>query len=239
MIEILVTRPKAYSTQLLSELKSNGWHVHHYPMLAFKPKQVTNLPLKLNQVKYVVVNSPAAATFVLKQIPELIQHNISWIAMGPASAKCLHEQGIEQILVPSLHNSLGLLRENYFTKQDLILVVGGDAEQTVLSSLLYQQNYNFYYQAVYETYLPQIDYSHLNQMLLMNKIDIILIFSESALRNLLCVIPRELLITTKLLVVSKRIEKLAQNLGFKVVLRSDTVDSKKICYFINTKMVVI
>lgn len=135
-LNVLLTRPLHKSQQLAQVIAPIASNIEITPLFAYQPgEQQATLKQQLSNLKpeFIIIISPAAATFALQATDLAEQRNsATFIAVGQASANVLIAHGIENVKVPNIETSEGLLAlaelQNITNKQVLIIRGNGGRE---------------------------------------------------------------------------------------------------------------
>ncbi len=227
---ILVTRPAHQAGRLCRLIEQQGGLAIRFPVLRIVPTQDSfTLANKLNPYDWVIFTSPNAVNFALKANNGKIalQKNVHFASIGPATADTLKKAGIMIDLVPdSSHNSEALLActELRQVKGLSFLIVRGCGGRELLAETLRSRGANVHYLEVYKRVLPTVNTEPVTTMLENAQLDIITITSVEALYNLLALLGEKIkkqLLSVPLIVISERIKKTAEELGFNRIAVSE------------------
>ncbi|WNC71960.1 uroporphyrinogen-III synthase [Thalassotalea psychrophila] len=155
-LNVLLTRPLQKSQQLAKEIAPIASNIEITPLFAYKPgEQQVSLKQQLNNLnpEFIIIISPAAANFAL-QVTNFSNHikSTTFIAVGQASANVLIAHGIENVIVPSIETSEGLLAlselQNIANKQ--VLIIRGNGGREFLKQQLELKQAKVAYNEVYK-----------------------------------------------------------------------------------------
>ncbi|WOH36848.1 uroporphyrinogen-III synthase [Thalassotalea fonticola] len=155
-LNVLLTRPLQKSQQLAKVLAPIASNIEITPLFAYQPgEQQASLEQQLNSLNpdFIIIISPAAANFAL-QATDFSNHikTTTFIAVGQASANVLIAHGIEDVVVPNLETSEGLLAlvqlQNIANKQ--VLIIRGNGGREFLKQQLELKHAKVAYNEVYK-----------------------------------------------------------------------------------------
>jgi uroporphyrinogen-III synthase len=233
-LRVLVTRP-VHQADKLSQLVENAGGVPvRFPVLAIigieNNFQATNPLVNLSRYQWLIFTSANAVNFAVKAIGGKIQEFIGnssgfkIASIGKATADALNKFGLTPDLMPNHgFDSENLLLMPEFQTVDgiSILIVRGLGGREELATILRERGAFVDYWEVYQRVLPNSDKTEVHELLSSNKLDCITITSTEALQNLLVMIDdknyQKTLFNLPLVVISNRIRKLAEEIGFKQI----------------------
>ncbi len=225
---VVVTRPADQAGGLIDAIEEKGGHTIKWPALEIEPiKESDQTRQHISALKiydHVIFISVNAVNHGLRAIAdhELDLKNTNVFAVGKTSAKALEDAGIENVQVPEIASSEGLLAMPVFSKDAVIgkrcLIFRGIGGNEKLAEGLNQRgaeavNYAEVYQRQSADSDPAILESHWQR----DQLDIILVTSIAGLDNLFAILGitnRKRLCSTPLLTVSDRIAEYAHKKGF-------------------------
>lgn len=229
---ILVTRPKQQALPLTQLIEQQGGMAINFPALEILPFANTlQIKARLEQLasyQWLIFISANAVNFALQanngKIDSFMRCKIA--AVGKATAKTLHNAGLNADLVPKTgFNSETLLAMPALQniQGQKCLIVRGLGGREMLADALKARGAKVDYLEVYKRVMPKADNSAIIKLLKKRQLDAITITSGEALHNLVAMLGdeiKEMLFATPLIVISDRIRKMAQETGFKWVLVS-------------------
>lgn len=246
--QILVTRP-AHQAENLSELirKNNGIPVC-LPTLAIMPIVSENAEMErnLSHGEWFIFTSTNAVRCYCSQLDDAKMRQLKTklcLAIGKATEQALITMGLNVDLMPEHgYNSEALLElaELQNVSQKNIVIVRGKNGREMLAETLKKRGANVSYQDVYKREIPEIDCTEISLLITNKQLNFITITSSEAIQNLVMMLPKmqhDLLKKIPLIVVSERIQTVAENLGFESIvlakMPSDDAILKTITTIIN------
>jgi uroporphyrinogen-III synthase len=238
---VLVTRPSPTGEILCTQLERFGFSALFLPTMLIIPTQdpekLTQEWAKLNEIDWLIFVSPNAVSYCL---PYLDSAKANWpkrcqiAAVGESTTKALQAAGIKVDAQPQEDwSSEGLLQLAPFKQVTAknIAIVCGEGGRQHLAQVLRMRGAIVRDWIAYQRKLPvYADLSRYVDLFNQEKIAIIVCTSAEGLSNLCQLFSQEkvLLTTRPLLVVSKRIAAIAQQLGFKRVFVADNATNDAI-----------
>lgn len=231
---ILVTRAREQSGELTRQLRAAGADVIEIPTIEFKPPQSWR-PLdqsikNLSQYEVVIFTSVnAVQSFVTrllhhkKDLRSLAGHQI--VAIGPATAQSLRENGIVVDAMPENYQSEGLVE--LFRKNSIrgkkVLLPRAQKGRELLPAVLKKLGARVDVVAAYQTVVPQEGARSLRELLRKKKVDLITFASSSTAENFLKMVGRPaiggVLKNVKIACIGPVTAKTARRLGLKVTIQ--------------------
>ncbi len=227
---ILVTRPGARGAQLCAQLQIAGAHTIHLPTIDFAPpadEQTYQQALQqVGEQDWLIFISPQAVIAsivpIRRQWPSL-PPSLQFAAVGAGTVQALQAAGIGEVLHPSTQwSSEGLLALPVFQqlRAKKIMLVRGEGGRALLAETLTARGAVVTHCIAYKRIVPTIDIAAYA-----------FLFDPGALHAIVCasydsVAHLKILCTPKywsalrhipLVVVSERIQMLAQQLGFQTI----------------------
>ncbi len=233
----LVTRPQAQARSLCAQLITQGAACTLFPTLEIEPfAKLPDFQAKLNNLELVdiaIFLSKNAVANVMALWPASQFRQIA--SIGPATRDALQEAGVTVDLMP----------ENDFTSEGLlslpalfgvrgkrIVIFSGVGGRNVITDSLTERGALVSKVECYRRIQPQYDMAAVWQQWLQADINLIISYSGESLHNLYAMVGeqhRAWLLDCPLLVISQRLHKIAQELGFNHVLQaSDASDTAMI-----------
>ncbi|MFD2165736.1 uroporphyrinogen-III synthase [Thalassotalea euphylliae] len=154
---ILVTRPQPQADQLASELTLAGFQATCQPLFHYRTNKQASLPNNLackdNDAIYIFVSRAAAEH--ANQIKPLKLWSMRHVfAVGNATQNALHAYGIDDVIVPTKHDSEGLLSLKQLNSNDIanknIFIVRGNGGRELLANSLTIRGANVQYIESYQ-----------------------------------------------------------------------------------------
>lgn len=214
-LRVLVTRPAEQATPLCRAIEAAGGVAIHYPTIEIEPIAVTGTfdPATADIGIFISRN---AVRYALKEFPQLADSALQTITVGQGSADEYHKITGRQIdFIPHQHfdseGVLALPELTHVTGKSIVLFKG-EGGRDKLESELVKRGARVTPLDLYRRIIPASSPSVEWQ-----KIDIVITTSNMALENLWQMTPkneRKALLTKPLIVISKRGEGLAEELGF-------------------------
>ncbi len=226
---ILVTRPKHQAEELCGLVEQQGWNSIRFPTLeivAIKNKTIKQQLETIDQYNWLIFISANAVNFAVMANDGKIDNllGISIAVIGNATGKALKSTGLSATLAPETQfNSEGLLETKQMkqVKDKSCLIVRGKGGQETLANSLRERGATVEYMEVYSRNMPESNSLKIAEMLQHQLLDAITITSGDALKNLLRMLSKkyhEKLFSLPLIVISKRIKKMAETNGFKHII---------------------
>lgn len=238
---VLVTRPQGQSGNLCKLVRAQGGQPVLFPVLAISAidPQVNDEIIidTINNCQWVVFVSAnavnyACAGFERQRFP--INEKVRVAAVGKATADALKAIDWPVHLVPeSGFNSEALLATDALQQigGQRVVIVKGEGGRGKLANELRHRGARVDCLEVYRRTKPEVDNATLNRALVENKLDVIVLTSGEALHNLLKLAGENSAKTLKsvpLVVISDRIKKIADKLGFNQIRVADEPDDTAI-----------
>jgi len=221
---VLVTRPALQAQNLLESVSSAGGVAISYPALAIAAATESGNASRCTQANsydWLIFISRNAIEYALPHLPNATAlTKVKIAAIGEATANAIQAAGYQVDLIPkNASNSEALLNEEALNdcKDHRILIVRGVGGRDLLLNRLASRGAKVEYAEVYARICPEFEPTSLPAHYI-EGIDIITVASGETLRNLLSMATEsnllEKVLNTPLLVVSERIQNIAQRLGF-------------------------
>jgi uroporphyrinogen-III synthase len=239
---ILVTRPEHQADNLSQLIEQQGGTAVRFPTLEIvcrdNSEEVRSALTNLDKYHWIIFISANAVNFALKgnsgkiaatksSLTPLLQRG-RLAAVGQSTAQHLKMAGLPVDLVPEKnYNSEALLAmpELQQINGQNILIVRGEGGREQLATTLRNRGAEVSYLEVYKRVVPHIDSSHVINLLVQKKIDVITVTSAEALQNLSLMLDNKnnkLLSLVPLVVVSDRIRCIAADMGFNRIAVADS-----------------
>ena len=232
---ILVTRPAHQAEGLAQLIRAAGGNAMLFPVIEIVALDSEAPVLKvidaLENYDLAIFVSPNAVKMGLELVKARRQlpAQLTFVAVGPGTAKALRLEGVEHVAVPAdRHDSEGLLE--LADLQDAagkrIVIFRGEGGREVLGDTLLARGASVEYAECYRRRKPRTDAGELLRAFAQKKIDAISITSSEGLRTL-CELTREqgaALRMTPLFVPHERIGETARGLEFAHVVQTESGD---------------
>lgn len=227
-INILVTRPQHQAGNLCHLIEQQGWHAIRFPTLKIVETDENSIKQQLetiNQYQWIIFISTNAVNFALRSNNGKIDNfrGLSIAAVGKATAQALVKAGLSVDLIPATDfNTEGLLATaemNNVSGKSLLIIRGKGGRETLADSLR-DRGAKVDYMQVYAREIPHDNDLTTIELIKHRKLDAIIITSGEGLKNLMSMISKELyehLFLIPMVVISNRINGLAESLGFKYI----------------------
>jgi uroporphyrinogen-III synthase len=234
---ILVTRPQQQAHNLISLIEQHGGQAIAFPTLeiiSITHQQPIKEKLEnLKSYQWLIFTSANAVNFALQANGGKIEtfKSVKIAAVGQATATALQQSGLSVDLVPRRgFNSEALLveLEEQLLPNSSVLIVRGVGGRETLAEGLRKQKIKVDYLEVYQRVIPKLDCSSIIYLIQQQQIAVITVSSAEALYNLLGLLDpvRVLLLQIPLVVISQRIQKLAQTCGFnRIAVAANPADA--------------
>jgi len=225
-VGVLVTRPEAQAKTLSEKLLGLGAHVVSLPVIEVVPIAATlwaDVDISIQDM-LIFVSRNAVTSFLAGHDGAMLA-NKQCVAVGAATAQCMVEHGLTvDIQAPPPAGSESLLALPVM--QDMagkrVLIVRGQTGRELLAETLAARGATIHYLEVYRRCLPAYDVERIAEAM---QVDWVLVTSVAGLENLCQIVNNDAIKLKMLLVVSKRIEQVAKELGFQhVVVTNDVND---------------
>ncbi len=188
---ILVTRPRDQAAGLMDLITANGGDPYLFPTIAIAPVADTARAMatlaRLAEFDYAVFASANAVTFGLRLAPPRWPARVGAVAVGPATAKALHEAKVAPVLMPvQRFDSEGVLDLDELSEPrgKRILIVRGVGGRDVLPRTLIRRGANVDIVEVYKRRDPQGDPHELIARWRAGGIHAVIYTASEAARNL-------------------------------------------------------
>lgn len=231
---VLVTRPQHQAANLCRLIEQHRGIAVEFPTLEIistgNRDAIVETVSNLQRFQWVVFISANAVNFALSAIDGTIDrfHSVHIAAIGQATARALESEGLHPDLTPingSDSQALLAMPAMQAVSGQRILIVRGVGGLEYLGHELKRRGADIDYLEVYRRVIPDVDPTPLIALLRQNRLNLITATSGEALQNLLIMLGednRRLVLDLPLIVISGRIRHLAEDMGFKRVLVSDS-----------------
>jgi uroporphyrinogen-III synthase len=230
-LNVIVTRPLMHSQNLLSLITQNGGNAISFPTLEIYPYDLNKIPdlsAYLNDLDLAIFLSRNAVTHALRLLPKA---SFKVAAIGPGTAATLIENHIPVDIVPAEgFDSEHLLAMPFFKEitNKKIVIFAGQGGRAWLEQQLHLRGAQVLKIALYQRICPPVDIKTIQSLLKLSNY-IIVSTSGECLTNLYKIFleqsQTEWLYQSFLVVISKRLSKIALNLGFKKKLLIEAIDA--------------
>ncbi len=235
-INVLVTRPEHQCAFLAEKIRELGGNPVVFPVLVISDitdkKPLLKLARHLDTYDFAIFVSPNA---VHKAMPHILScrqafpplpKNLQVAAVGNGTADALKTYNIDQVIVPKARfDSEALLELKAFqhVSGKRIVIFRGNDGRALLGDSLRERGALLEYIACYQRDKPDVDPSKLLLSWRQGKINAVIITSSEGLQNLIDILGlsgQQLLKKTPLFTTHERIANNAQNIGFKLVVKT-------------------
>ncbi|VAW87920.1 Uroporphyrinogen-III synthase [hydrothermal vent metagenome] len=225
-LQVVVTRPAHQAEHLCHLIEQAGGTAIRLPAIEITaPKDIQAAQDKLGQLEkfnVAIFTSANAVEGLFKLAPPSFSwpQNIQAAAIGRRTASLLKAHAIPVDILPDQgFNSESLLRSEPMIKVSgkKIIIFKGEGGRTLLSETLTQRNAYIETIDLYRRKRPNKGLRNIQQAGKSGSIDLFVVTSNEGLQNLFEMATeteREWLLTTPLIVISKRTAQLARTLGF-------------------------
>lgn len=217
---ILITRPKHKLARFAEQIAEHGGQAIPFATIEIVP-HTPQFADGMSHLDYpIVIFISANAVHYAHQAGLLWSKDQQLGAVGSATAEALTEHGYQtSLLSDSDHSSEGLLELPALQNLDdrMVLIVRGVGGRERLARELRERGAEVDYLEVYQRQPPSADPTDLTRCLVDGSCDWITASSGEGLKNLLSMLPESVhdrVLSTPLVVVSERMVKIAQKLGF-------------------------
>ncbi len=228
-MNILVTRPVHQANHLCQLIEDRGWNAVRFPTLSIEPMSSITMSeqlASLNRYDWVIFVSANAVNFALKgnngTIARLKQVSIA--AVGRATARALEAFGLTVDLLPEAGFNSEALLASPAMQQVLglnVLIMRGLGGRELLAEELGKRGACVDYCELYKRVMPECSCDDVIALLESNSLHAITLTSGEALQNLVLMIHshwHEQLLSVPLVVISERIKKQAETMGFEKIV---------------------
>lgn len=227
-LNIVVTRPVHQAGSLCAAIEREGGHAIRWPVLAIEAIELSNQTsgflAELSAYHRVIFISANAVKYGLANLAEAEKNlqGMSVYAVGKATATALKHAGINQVQVPLIASSEGLLTmpgfsEDTITGQRCLIFRGEGGNEKLAEVLLSRGAQCVDYAEVYRRLRADSDPVILEALWQKQALDMIIVTSCDGLDNLFAILGKKNAIrlrATPLLTVSKRVAEYAKKFGF-------------------------
>ncbi len=246
-MRVLVTRPEHQSAGICNDLQARGATPVCLPLLQITPVPDSDAEypllkqhiLDLDLYQQIIVVSPNAAHFAGELIDQYwpqLPVGITWHAIGQKTADTLTGYGIQARINTAGTDSEALLSDSTLQNitEQRILIMRGEGGRTVLADTLQARGARTEYAELYRRSCPDYTSQQINSTIY-SSLDAVLITSGEALENFISLLDRPQehtpqlrgqILSTRLLVPSTRVAKLATAYGCTNVYIAQGADSK-------------
>ena len=225
---VVVTRPADQASGLVSAIEEKGGHAIKWPALRIEPisesdktRHYVSALKTYDHVIFISVNAVIHGLAAIKR-HDLSLAGMNVFAVGKTTAKALEDAGIDNVHVPDIASSEGLLAMSDFDDNAVIgkrfLIFRGIGGNEKLARGLSQRGAKAVdYAEVYQRQPAGSDPCILERHWQQKQLDIIIVTSIAGLDNLFAILGatnKTQLCSTPLLTVSDRVAKYAEKKGF-------------------------
>jgi len=229
---VLVTRPKHQAEKLCNSIEKQGWNCVRFPTLEIEAIDTAIIKQQLNainQYDWLIFISANAVNFAVMANDGKIDKftNMSIAVVGKATGKAIKKAGLTVTLTPKTHfNSEGLLETEQMNHAEgkSFLIIRGKGGREILANSLLERGGKVDYLEVYRRNRPVSNNSRITDLIQNKSLDAISITSGDALNNFLHMIDKRYhgrIFLVPLIVISSRIKKMAETIGFKRIIVSE------------------
>ena len=228
---VLVTRPQGLQHTLCRLLRDAGARPLHYPAIAITApasnRSRVHAREHFSDFDIAIFISPTAVRTTL-EFMDVDDRSCRLAAIGSRSQRALEQAGLTVSIVPPGHDSESLLQHPALQADSVsgrnIVIFRGEDGRDILAQSLRQRGASVHYAAMYSRVCPQ--HSQPFDTAFIQGLDAITISSNEGLHNLHHMAEqagagRQVLLHTPLCVPGPRALTLAQQLGFRHIVRAD------------------
>ena len=225
---ILVLRPTEQAEDTLRQIEQQGWHALHFPtieIVSANAAENAEIFSHLEKFDWIIFVSQNAVTHFRQQLSQAPEKLPKIAAVGKATAAAVINAGWPVALQPGqdfssegLLNTVALQHVN----QQQILIIRGNGGRELLAETLAERGATVSYAEVYARCLPDADTGFVQKH--WSEISVILATSNQLLDNLITLVGDALqphLFKTPVVVISPRMQKHAEQLGFDKIWLAD------------------
>lgn len=238
---MVVTRPADQANGLCNAIEEKGGHAIRWPALqinsiepSIKTQQFIRQLDSYDHIIFISINAVSFGLAALNDKDRTLEEQQVY-AVGSSTADALLRAGVNNVHVPKVASSEGLLAMPFFSEETLqnkkVLIFRGEGgSETLLEGLTSRGAKTVDYAEVYRREAASSDPSVLETHWQQNKLDLILVTSIAGLDNLFGILGennQRQLLSTPLLTVSERVAKYAKQKGFthQVLVASSAIDN--------------
>lgn len=208
---VLITRPALQATFLSDAIReANGTPILLPTIEITDPPDFSSLNTAIQNLSQASIAIFTSANAIHPSLPKTWPSQLKIIAIGSATAQALQSFGLKVDVIPKTHNSEGLLAlpDLQEITQQTVLIFKGLGGREILKKELEKRKANVIEAITYQRRMPNI-----NKDWKFDSIDIIISTSCESLQNLVHMATG--IEKLPLIVISERMAKFAQQLGFK------------------------
>jgi uroporphyrinogen-III synthase len=229
-LHILVTRPDPAGSELCQLIEAKGGSTYFFPTIAFAPPPdliaCQRALAVIGEQDWLIFVSPQA---VYHGVPVIRQHwlvlppTVKLAAIGAGTQQALHQAGYQSVICPeSAWNSEGLLALPDFDEVNgkKIMIIRGLAGRELIDKAFEHLGAQVTPLIVYQRTLPKVEANVPAELILAHKISVIVSSSGDGVKNLTILLAAKTankLFSIPLIVMSDRINTLAEDLGFQTI----------------------
>jgi len=225
LLRVLVTRPKPQGFALCQRIEANQGHAIYLPTIEIQPPQDISVfrqgLARIDQQDWLIFVSPQA---VYACAGVIVPPQVKIAAVGKGTAQALHAAQWPVVVYPvSDWSSEGLLAipEFQVVAGKKITIVCGEGGRELLANTLTARGAWVSLLIAYRRALPEIDVNYYLHLLEERQLDAVVCTSGEGLKNLQTLLgeaAQPYLLSLPLVVVSERMQALAQSVGFKIIV---------------------
>lgn len=233
-LRVLVTRPAHQADNLCRLIEEHEGTAIRLPTIEIvanaEASKIATVLKSCEKDQWLVFISANAVNFALSAISGKIDqlNGAKFAAIGKATAKALNLAGLSVDLLPDQgYDSEALLampQLQAISGQKMLIVRGAGGREELFDALL-NRGAEVEYLDVYRRIIPNIDCSSVIKMLSRKQLGAVTVTSGGALHNLLAMLGEhyhQCLTALPLVVVSARIARIADDIGFKRIFVADS-----------------
>lgn len=228
-LSVMVTRPAPAGTALCEFITTQGGQAIHFPTIAF---EASNQPCfdeaitQLGEQAWLIFISPQAVTASVPAIRRAWPHlppQVQFAAVGAGTARALHDAGYQVSVFPqSEWNSESLLALPIFQaiKGQKIAVIRGEGGRELIDQTLASRGALVTPVIAYKRVLPKTDMASTLLLFKQHKVDAVICSSFAGVQHFKILMGEAgwaFIRDMPLIVVSERIKRLAEDLGFQTI----------------------
>jgi len=244
--KVLVTRPQHQADNLCRLIAGQGGSPVRLPTLAIEAVadtgKVSKVLATLDKYQWLVFVSANAVNYAVQANGGKINNRPTAIAaIGQATVAAIKQAGMAVDLLPlPPYNSEALLAAAQMQQVEgkRILIVRGEGGREKLAQTLIERGALVGYLEVYRRCLPQVDCGEAQELLSAGQLAAVTVTSGEALENLMAMMGaehREKLLAVPLVVISGRLEEMAEGSGFEqIAVSRQATDAAMVAAVVNT-----
>ncbi len=230
---ILLTRPGRISDQLKKSIKDAGGRALHLPSLEIQavtePAAARQLLTGLTTFDILIFVSRNAVKYACEIFPEIAAQAADKIilAIGSGTNEELQSAGFREVTCTNSNTgSEALLALDKLQQKNVldrkIMILRGEGGRELLGDNLLARGAEIQYIELYSRAKPQVEPVIISNMWRVEKPDAVVVTSAEGLSNLLEMTAekeRPIFLNTRLVVISQRLQSIAESLGFCAAIK--------------------